>query len=634
MNYKNFLRKTVVTGKIIKDYRIGLKMTQPEFARWLSRQTGENIDSRTVCRMEKFGVRNACHPLPPTPAVNELICASGQPYRLTEKIDVQSIRSNEKSDKDISKPLEDYMNRSYYIRGRKCEIEQIDGILAVQISSDNRGGTDLGVDKERLQANEEEVNAFETAGWRFIDYSEGHQRGVVAPQNSGSVFRRPEDGTLMIGTNELTIKLNPELSPGDVNIKLQEKGLVIKRQFKFATNSYKVSISDGDDTIDLANKLQEDEDFVYAEPVMVEHIAQRQQPADPNYDQQWQWKNNGINGTLENADVRAENAWNYSTGAGTRIAVIDNGFDIKHEDFAKAIDSASGYFVLEDISNSYFVQSLNENLYPNGDHGTICAGLVGARANNGIGGCGIAFDSKLVLISCLKDQVGTQETLARAIAYAADPSNEIDDADSSMGADIISCSLGSTRKENGRCIWDMSSVLQESIDFATSKGRNGLGTPIFWAISNDNVPLVDDQVCSHPNVIAVGRSNSSDLADGSAYGSELDFLAPGVNVYSTFKGDKYGRSTGTSYATPIVAGVAALLLNVNSKLTCNEIRQTLRDNCDQVGNVNYEGSHNKYYGYGRINATRAINAILPRNGNSLTTISLCYLSVFAIFSIG
>ena len=61
---------------------------------------------------------------------------------------------------------------------------------------------------------------------------------------------------------------------------------------------------------------------------------------------------------------------------------------------------------------------------PDNEHGTFCAGMVGARHNNNVGGCGAAPESELMLVACLTDQVGTQTTLARAVAYAADPSTE------------------------------------------------------------------------------------------------------------------------------------------------------------------------------------------------------------------
>lgn len=528
------------------------------------------------------------------------------------------------------------MKRYYYIRGHRREVEQIEGVLALQVAPDSRAGITSKLGTEQLQVSGAELEVFENAGWTFVEESSASQRGSGVPEGvrtSGAVFRRPEDGTIIISTNALTIKLQPNLSEENAANKLQRERLSIKRRLKFSPNLFEVSVPTEVDPLDLANRLQEDEDVIFAEPVMIEHIQQRFTPTDPEYGRQWQWKNDGINGYSTNADIKAEVAWDHANGKNVRVAVIDNAFDVNHEDLKAGIVAESGYFLQQDES---LVQGLtgypNDAGYPNNGHGTFCAGMVGARGNNDCGGCGIAFECELLLIACLRDQVGTQNTLARAIAYAVDPSTEIDGANPSTGADIISCSLGPSR--TGR--WDMGVALEAAIDFAASQGRNGLGTPIFWATSNASVLLSDDQVCSHTQVIAVGRANSNDMADGSAYGTELDFLAPGVDVYSTLPGNNYGIKTGASFATPCVAGVAALLLNLSSNLTNAQLRQILRDTCDKVGGVNYNDGHHNHYGFGRINATKAVKAILPPGRvNSLSVLSVPMFVMFlTIFTIG
>lgn len=504
------------------------------------------------------------------------------------------------------------MKRHYYIRGQRREVEQIEGVLALQVSPDSRAGITSKVGTEQLQVSGDELKVFENAGWAFVEESSASQRGMnplKGTATSGIVFRRPEDGTIIIGTNALTVKLRPELTEENATNKLQGARLSIIRRFKFAPNLFEVSVADEVDVIDVANKLQDDKDILYAEPVMIEHMQQRFSPTDPEYGQQWQWKNNGTNGSYIDADVKAEVAWDHSNGENVRVAIIDNAFDVNHEDLKAGIVSESGYFLLQ---NEQFVQGLtdypNDAGYPNEGHGTFCAGMVGARGNNDCGGCGIAFECKLLLISCLRDQVGSQNTLARAIAYAVDPSTEVDGETPSNGADIISCSLGPSQTER----WDMGAALEAAIDFATSMGRRGSGIPIFWATSNGSVPLAEDQVCSHPGVIAVGRANSKDEADGSAYGPNLDFLAPGTEVYSTLPINKYGFKTGASFAAPCAAGVAALLLDLSPSLNHAEVRRILRNTCDKVGGVTYNNNgHHNLYGFGRINATEAVRAILP-----------------------
>ena len=241
--------------------------------------------------------------------------------------------------------------------------------------------------------------------------------------------------------------------------------------------------------------------------------------------------------------MNAQVAWDTTCGAGVRVAVVDNGIQVSHPDLSGAIVSEAGFFSDDGSGGADFNQTLAS--FPDGDHGTFCSGQAIARANNGNDGCGLANQADFIPIACLNDQIGTQATLARAIAYAADPSTEVGGADPSLGADVISCSLG----PNGTH-WTLESVLDDAINSATTNGRGGKGTAIFWATDNSSVPISDDEVCSHPNVIAVGRSTRNDTDDGSAHGPKLDFLAPGVDVANTHNGSGFGTWTGTSFAAP------------------------------------------------------------------------------------
>jgi hypothetical protein len=287
-------------------------------------------------------------------------------------------------------------------------------------------------------------------------------------------------------------------------------------------------------------------------------------------------------------------------GAGVRLAVVDNGFDVDHPDLAAAVVAQSGFFQMDGGGNVNFTQGLVG--YPDGNHGTFCAGMPIARANNTQGGCGVANQAEFLAVACLVDQTGTQATLARAIAYAADPTQEVAGADPNDGAEVISCSLGPNGAD-----WDMTQTLQDAIDFAVTNGRGGLGTPIFWAVSNGNFQIQFDEVCAYGNTIAVGRSTRNDLEDNSAFGPELDFLATGVDVRSTQSGGGYGNGTGTSYAAPVAAGVGALVLAVNPDLTWQQVRQAIRDTCDKIGGVVYDANgRNDDYGFGRVNAARAV----------------------------
>ena len=119
--------------------------------------------------------------------------------------------------------------------------------------------------------------------------------------------------------------------------------------------------------------------------------------------------------------------------------------------------------------------------------------------------------------------------------------------------------------------------------------------------------MARDGVCSHPDILAVSRSNRNDLEDGAAYGPNLEFLAPGVEVLSTTATKGFGPSTGCSFAAPLAAGVAALVLARFPEMSRDEVRQRLRDSCDKVGGVAYDArGHHPEYGFGRVNAGRAV----------------------------
>src|SRR5262249_7269569 len=197
----------------------------------------------------------------------------------------------------------------------------------------------------------------------------------------------------------------------------------------------------------------------------------------------------------------------HTKGEGVRIAVVDNGFDTDHPDLA--FGPLSGWFrETDDRTDADFVPGTNG--MRDGDHGTACAGMIRATAGNGVGGCGVAFAAELSMVACLGDQVGTQSTLARAIAYAANPSLENAALAASAGADVIACSLGPNT-----ATWQIRQVMSDALDFAATQGRGGKGCPIFWACTNGNFPIGSDEICSHPHVIAVGRSRKTDLDDGS-----------------------------------------------------------------------------------------------------------------------
>jgi thermitase len=436
----------------------------------------------------------------------------------------------------------------------------------------------------------QQAAAFTRAGIGFFHGSQEYSRMPVAERRSrggnGAVSRVMSERTrILLEPQRLIVSFARA-------VKAAERRRIFKRHKLepignegLPLNTYRAACYDGP-ALDIALALMDEKAVRYSEPDFIEAIGPRHTPADPLFAQQWHHKNIGC-----------EAAWDVTRGQGINIAVIDNGFDTGHQDLA--FGPLSGWFrETADLADADFVPGIAS--MPDGDHGTACAGMIAATENNAIGGCGVAHGSALSMIACLVDQIGTQTTLARAIAYAADPT--LENVAGPAGADIIACSLG----PNG-ANWTLRQVLSDAIDFATTKGRGGKGTAIFWACTNGNFPISADQVCSHPQVCAVGRSTSTDSDNGSGFGQELAFLAPGVQVLIPSSGNGYGATTGTSFAAPCAAGVAALALSQYPALKAKALRELLQEECDKVGPLAYIDGRNSRFGFGRINAKRAVD---------------------------
>jgi hypothetical protein len=520
------------------------------------------------------------------------------------------------------------MKWTFQLRGKEVTLTRAEQVVAVRPNEDARrqgasrggvsrifgspaidtsGGGRFGID---LPSRNRQV--FEQAGWVFVEPRRNvaeaapiATRSVRSAEAVQQVFV-DRSGNIQVTTDLLTVQVDPDLSEARAERVVRDDGLRMVRRIPFAPNTFEVSVASRRPLPEVVSELQGNPHYVFAEPMLLQCITGRFKPTDPHYAEQWQHANDGSGGGTSGSDIKSETGWNRTRGRGAtrpvRIAVIDNAMQVNHPDLKDGI-VGGGYFRSNGVGSANFVR-LRRGMagFPSGRHGTFCMGMAGARANNGRGGCGSAPEADLLAIACLDDQIGTQVTLARAVAFAADPSREVgSQASAADGADVISCSLGPNGAD-----WDLTSVLDLAIRFAVNQARGGRGAALFWAASNGHVELARDEVSSHPDVIAVGRSDRNDQADGSAFGPKLEFLAPGVDVYSTYPRNTYGFGTGTSYATPLAAGVGALVLARHPQWTAQQVRERLRDTCDKVGGVVYDANgHHIEYGFGRVNAARA-----------------------------
>jgi len=345
-------------------------------------------------------------------------------------------------------------------------------------------------------------------------------------------------------------------------------------------------------------------------------------PSDDLLDHQWHLRNGGrvvdANWRLrEGADAKVVEAWNRIGNTGSDevvVAVIDNGFDLTHPDLKDKV------FRPLDL----WTQSSNlETGNPNFTHGTPCAS-VALSASNGKGIVGVAPNSKFMPISGTSFSLRATEDMFNYCIK--------------NGADIISCSWGTTDPA-----FSLSPLKAEVITKAAKEGRNGKGCVVLYAVGNEDLDFVN-YYSAHPDVIAVGASTSQDShASYSNRGRELSVVAPSNGDWPIIaarawwdqgvswetgnfrywrdgksRGDRYKHFGGTSSACPLVAGICSLMLSVNPDLTAKEVKTILQDTADKIGNPSeYVNGHSVKYGYGRVNADKAVAESIRRlNGNT------------------
>lgn len=451
---------------------------------------------------------------------------------------------------------------------------------------------------------------FENAGWWFIqpEALEGDVSEAIAPPSTEPL--RPvfitDRGDFLIGTDVATVQLNAAATTKRTTAKsvLAEDGLTILHELSFLPHLYAVRLPSTRPLTETIAALQAKTDrYVFAEPSMLQRISGREAPFnDEDFEDQWQHAEKLVEG-IGGVGLNSIPAWGITKGViknvnpqrPVRVAIIDNGMDIAHVDLDGAI-VGGGFFTPTAIGSgdaNFHRITPNMSGFPLRGHGTFCLGMVGARQNNHNGGCGVAPDSHLIAIACALDQIGNQITLARSIEFAINPKVVDPAGPLTLGADVISCSL--------RTASVLETVLKAAIDH-TATGRGGLGIPLFWAVSNTDQFVSADKVCSLDTVIAVGRSNRDGNPDGSASGPKLEFLAPGRRVFGPTEGSDNVFDSGTSFAAPLAAGVAALVLALHPDWTAAQVRQHLRATCIKQNGHDRDDD----FGFGLVNAHRAV----------------------------
>ncbi len=342
-------------------------------------------------------------------------------------------------------------------------------------------------------------------------------------------------------------------------------------------------------------------------------------PTDPLTTSQWHFTNTN---TLP--------AWNHQSGSSNvTVAVIDTGFGLQVTDLtskwaentaevgttanegpapnctSRSLSVNKRCNNLDDDNDGYTDNYLGWNFSedtnnvsagqtaPNANgayHGTTVSSLIAAQANNSTSGSGMSWGAKILPIQALDDYGdGYTISVALSIRYAVD-----------QGADIINMSLGADADDP---------LVSEQIDYAIQNG-----VVVVAASGNDGCNCIS-YPARYPAVIAVGATNSSNtLASFSSYGSQLDLVAPGVNLCSTVwtnsspTGLNACGLNGTSFSSPLVAGAAAILLSQNPTLTPAQISASLTGTATKLSVMN-NANFTNLYGYGHLNTFTALNDV-------------------------
>lgn len=296
-------------------------------------------------------------------------------------------------------------------------------------------------------------------------------------------------------------------------------------------------------------------------------------PDDGSYASEWHLQKIG-----------APAAWDVAAGAAdVIIAILDSGVDPHHPDLAAKL--VPGYNFWDNNTNTADVYG----------HGTAVAGTAAAIGNNGIGVAGVAWQSRIMPIRVTSTTgYASTSAVANGLTWAVD-----------HGARVMNVSFGGVAA---------SSTITQAAKYVAGKG----GVVVAAA---GNCGCVDS-TADNPYIISVSATDQRDaLASWSSSGNYVDVAAPGVGILTTYNGGGYGSASGTSFSSPITAGVVALMASASPALTPPDIERLLKANADDLGTGGWDAS----FGFGRINAFRAVAAAAgssPSPTVTTTTLSI------------
>ena len=373
---------------------------------------------------------------------------------------------------------------------------------------------------------------------------------------------------------ELIVQFKAEVAP-ESRLAVLASARLQKIAELLGTKALHVRLRKGADAVKVAAGLRRRAEIEYAEPNYYRYLDAA--PNDPRFDEMYGLDNTGQTGGTADADIDAPEAWDIAVGSSSVVvADLDSGMDMSHADLAANLytnpgeiggngidDDGNGF--TDDVHGWDFRDNDNDPTDPSAlcsSHGTHTAGTIGAVGNNGIGVTGVAQQVRIMPLRAFYAQTifctAQDADLIEAMGYMA--LMRVPVSNNSWGGGPFSQAM-------------QDAIGQTRMLFVTSAGNS--------SSNNDTTPSYP---ASYPleNIVAVAATNHHDArASFSNFGNtSVDLGAPGENILSTTRGSAYGLLSGTSMASPHVAGAAAVLLGNDPALTPHEVRYRLLKGTD------------------------------------------------------
>ena len=538
--------------------------------------------------------------------------------------------------------------------GEELNVEKIPNRFTVQLSRDGQALDDLSrspipmVYTGSAPPELEEIQVAPDQLDRAMELARQSDEVAFASH----VYRVEKDpGMVFFLIDQVTIQFDESVEEAKRNQIASEVGLEYLKPIDGVDNAfvYQVTSKASENPIKISNYLKRNPEVLIAEPNIIVRSQSYYRPGDHLYNKQWYLNHNGGSSQLGvNSHIGIEQAWDITRGVrSVAIAIADDSVDLNHPDF-QGMGKIVAPLDLKGRDLLPMPEAASDN------HGTACAGVALAE-ENGRGIVGVAPGCALMAI--------------RTTGYLDDESVEqIFNWAIQKGAAVISCSWGASA-----VYFPLSLRQSAAITKAAKQGRKGKGCVIIFAAGNANRPIngilneqgwpnnvIQGQVkwlagfAVHPDVIAVSACNS--LNQKSAYsnwGTGISLCAPSNNAppgmwlpetgyigtpptirsalqgLGVFTTDRMGAAGydqsdftpyfgGTSSATPVVAGVAGLILSANPDLTAQDVRRILEQTADKIvdpdpdpqlgvrmGTYDRNG-YSQWFGYGKVNAYKAV----------------------------